>query len=86
MAYQWNGGPVHNRKVDDRRLFYVGFDEGRTVVRNDDGTWQQIDPFSVDAYVESFSASLRGGRTYDVSDAHAAELIASGFGDYLVEV
>lgn len=86
MTYRWDGGPVHYRKHPNRKLFYVGYNEGLTVVRRDDGTWVQIDPYSKDETVTSYSAYLRGGYQQDITDEHYDELVASGFGDYITEV
>lgn len=86
MPYLWDGGPVTSRKLFDRKMFYVSFNEGITVVRNDEGVWSELDPFEVDAVVQSYDTVLTGGHVTEVSDAHYAELVAAGYGSYLTAI
>lgn len=86
MPYEWDGGPVRARKLFARKMFYVSFNEGITVAREDDGTWVELADYTQDAVVSAYSAALRGGHTAVVSDEHYAELVASGYGDYLTEI
>lgn len=86
MPYLWDGGPVRSRKLFERRMFYVSFNEGRTIVREDDGTWVEIHDFTPDNVVQAYSAVLTGGHQATVSDAHYAELVASGYSEYLTAI
>jgi hypothetical protein len=67
-------------------MFYVSFNEGITVVRDDEGVWTELDPYSVDSFVQSFDTVLVGGHVTEVSDAHYAELVAAGYGSHLTAI
>ena len=86
MAHQWNGGPVEVRNFSARHIFYVTYNVGHAVVREDDGTWIQLDLYPQDSVMWGYSATLPGGYIGPISDEHYSELVASGFGDYIDEV
>lgn len=86
VSYTWNGGPVSEREYGrSHRLWWIGNNEGITLVRSDAGVWSEV-TYPVDSTLTAASAVLRGGYTATVSDAYAAELTSAGYGAYLTAI
>lgn len=74
-------GPTYVMKGSDE-LWFVGQSVGVTVVKRQDGSWfETVSP--VDSELQAAARVYRGGYTYPLSDADAAELTAAGYGAYI---
>lgn len=82
MAYTWNGGPVSEREYGrSHPLWWIGNNEGITLVRSDAGVWSEV-TYPVDSTLTAASSVLRGGYVEEVSDEYYTELVAAGYGAY----
>ena len=86
MAHQWNGGPVEVR-FSARHIFYVTYNVGHAVVRQDDGTMDSTRSLPAGQRdVGDTPPPLPGGYIGPISDEHYFRTSPSGFGDYIDEV
>jgi hypothetical protein len=83
-TYTWNGGPVRDREVGrPHRLWWVGFNEGITVVRDADGVWSEVTSRTDDSLQNDWAYVLRGGYRAEVPSAYYQELVDAGYGSYI---
>jgi len=74
-------GPTFVERSDSE-LWFIKQTRGVTVVRRQDGSWYEtVSP--IDSELQAASRFYRGGYTYDLSAAEAADLTAAGYGAYI---
>jgi len=82
----WTGGPVIDREAGrSHKLWWVGWNEGITLARSGDGTWQEL-TFPVDQDLSSYSFVLRGGYQQVVPENYYTELVAAGYGSHFTDL
>ena len=86
MRYLWNGGPVVDRELGrPAKLWFLSWNEGVTLARDADGVWREL-RFEVDADLSAYSFVLRGGYRRIIPSVYRDELVAAGYGAYIVEL
>lgn len=82
-SYTWNGGPVVDRELGrPHKLWFTGWNEGVTLVRDADGVWSEV-RYPVDSTLADYVRALRGGYRQDLSDTDYTELVAAGYAAYI---
>ena len=81
MTYTFSGPTIPNKDRTRQGLWWARADIGVTVIRVD-GVWKTVMSATQDV-LNTADRVYRGGYTYTLTDALAAELQAAGFGSGL---
>lgn len=82
-TYRFNN-PTYEYKIGlPHDLYFAGYPVAKTVVKYG-GAWRTVITPNED-FLAQCTEVLRGGFDHQITEQMAAELIAAGYGDYVVE-